>query len=277
MGSRVATRLRNAGHDVIVYNRSPEPADALRDAGAQVASSPRAAAEAADVVLAMVTDDEASRSVWCNPEHGAIAGLRTGAMAVESSTLSLAWTAELGELVATRGASFVDAPVAGSRPQAEAGELIYLAGGRDEDVARVRPLLEPVAAAVHHLGPRGTGMAMKLVVNALFGAQVAALAELLTVVRGAGLDERRALDLLGGMPVTSPAMKGVGALIASRSYGPMFPIDLVAKDLRYALAAAEQLGVALPATAAVARAYEHARRQGFGSDNIAGLAQLYDR
>ncbi|HUH05443.1 MAG TPA: NAD(P)-dependent oxidoreductase [Kofleriaceae bacterium] len=277
MGSRIAARLRGAGHDVVVYNRSPEPTEALLEVGARVAATPRAAAAEADLVISMVTDDEASRVVWDARETGALNGLRAGALALESSTLSLAWTTELATRVGQRGAAFLDAPVAGSRPQAEAGQLIYLVGGMPEDVARVRPRLAPISEAVHHLGPVGAGMAMKLVVNALFGAQVAALAELLGIVRGAGLDERRMLELLGDLPVTSPAMKGICSLIASRSYGPMFPIDLVAKDLQYALAAAADFGAELPATTAVARAYEHASRQGFGADNIAGLAQLYDR
>lgn len=277
MGSRIAARLRGAGHDVVVYNRSPEPTEPLLAAGARLATTPRAAAAEADLVISMVTNDAASQEVWGASETGALNGLRPGALAVESSTLSLSWTTQLAARIRQRGAGFLDAPVAGSRPQAETGQLIYLVGGSSDDLDRVRPLLAPISAEVHHLGPIGAGMAMKLVVNALFGAQVAALAELLALVRGAGLDERRMLEVLGDLPVTSPAMKGIGSLIASRSYGPMFPIDLVAKDLRYALAAAADFGAELPATTAVARAYEHASRRGFGGDNIAGLAQLYDR
>jgi 3-hydroxyisobutyrate dehydrogenase-like beta-hydroxyacid dehydrogenase len=249
----------------------------LLAAGARLATTPRAAAAEADLVISMVTDDRASREVWGAPETGALLALRSGALAIESSTLSLSWITELAARVGERRAGFLDAPVTGSRPQAETGQLIYLVGGSHEDLARARPMLAPIAAEVHHLGPIGAGMAMKLVVNALFGAQVAVLAELLAVVRGAGLDERRTLAVLGELPVTSPAMKGIGSLIASRSYGPMFPIDLVAKDLQYALAAAADFGAELPATTAVARAYEHASRKGFGADNIAGLAQLYDR
>jgi 3-hydroxyisobutyrate dehydrogenase-like beta-hydroxyacid dehydrogenase len=127
MGSRMAANLLKAGHAVTVWNRSP--AKTLVTAGAQLAASPKAAAQGADFVIAMVRDDDASRDLWLSPETGAFAGLSQGAVAIESSTLTANWARTLGEEAKQRGLTFLEAPVAGSRPQAEAAQLVYFVGG----------------------------------------------------------------------------------------------------------------------------------------------------
>ncbi|MEM7786339.1 MAG: NAD(P)-dependent oxidoreductase [Bacteroidota bacterium] len=187
MGARMAARLLAAGHAVNVWNRTPERAAPLVDAGARLGASPRDAASGAEVVISMVTDDAAARAVWTGPE-GAVFGLGPGAVAVESSTLTPAAVAELAEAVTEAGAVFLDAPVAGSRPQAEAGALVYLVGGDAQAVERVRPLFDVLGGAVHHVGPTGQGAAVKLAVNALFATQVAAVAELLAMLQASGVD-----------------------------------------------------------------------------------------
>src|SRR5579871_3889552 len=133
MGSRMALRLLRAGHSVSVYNRSPGPLRDLLAAGPPRGKTPPATAEGAGIVIAMVRDNEASHAVWCDETHGALKGLGAGAVAVESSTLTAAWVKELGSRVHKTGAGFLDAPVIGSRPQADAGQLIHLVGG-DADI-----------------------------------------------------------------------------------------------------------------------------------------------
>ncbi|WP_438031201.1 NAD(P)-dependent oxidoreductase [Sorangium sp. So ce233] len=275
MGSRMASRLLDAGHELIVYNRSAERAAPLVDRGARRAASPKEAAAGAGVVISMVTDDEASRAVWLDPERGALGGLGAEAIAIESSTLTLDWVRELAEHVGRRGARFLDAPVVGSRPQADAGQLVYLIGGAPETVDAARDVLGVLGAALRHVGLAGSGAVMKLVVNALFGIQVAALAELLGVLRGAGVDRAQALELLGALPVTSPALRGAGALIAADRHEPMFPIDLVEKDFRYALALARDVGASLPTAEAVRRVYAAAQSAGHGGQNIAAVSRIY--
>ena len=274
MGTRMAHRLLSTGHPVTVYNRSSERAAPLVEAGAALAQSPRDAAAASDVVVAMVTDDAASRAIWTGKD-GALAGLQSGAVAVESSTLTPGWITELAGLAAERGASFLDAPVAGSRPQAEAGALVYLVGGEASALDRVRPVLDATGGAVHHVGPTGQGAVLKLAVNALFAVQVAAAAELLAFARASGVDEARAAEVLGAVPVTSPAAKGAMGAIVGRQFAPLFPVDLVEKDLRYAVDSAETLGAELPTTAAVRGVFERASTSGYGGDNITGVAQLF--
>jgi 6-phosphogluconate dehydrogenase (decarboxylating) len=154
MGSRMAANLLKAGHAVTVRNRSP--AKTLVTAGAQLAASPKAAAQGADFVIAMVRDDDASRDLWLSPETGAFAGLSQGAVAIESSTLTANWARTLGEEAKQRGLTFLEAPVAGSRPQAEAAQLVYFVGGDAAAAARAEPILKAMGSAIHHVGPTPT-------------------------------------------------------------------------------------------------------------------------
>ncbi|MDX1420408.1 MAG: NAD(P)-dependent oxidoreductase [Rubricoccaceae bacterium] len=275
MGARMAARLLDAGHPVIVYNRTPERAAPLRDRGATVADSPRAAAEQADVVVAIVRDDEASRAVWL-ADDGALHSLRESTVAVESSTVTPGWARALGEAVAERGAAFLDAPVLGSRPQAEAGALVHLVGGDAAALARVEGVLRVLGQAVHLVGPTGAGAAMKLAVNALFAVQTAALAELIPTLARHGIAPAEAVEVLNALPTASPAARRVATGMTTRAFAPNFPIHLVAKDLRYAAATASEAGVAAGVVAAAHAAFAEADRQGYGGDDLIGVVQLHE-
>ncbi len=274
MGSRIAARLLDADYAVTVWNRSPGPAADLARLGATVAHSPRAAAEAGELVLAMVRDDDASRDVWDGPD-GALAGLRSGAVAVEMSTLTPDRARQFAAAVAGRGARPLDAPVVGTRPHAQAGTLTVLAGGQAEALASARPVLDAVAGAVHHVGPSGAGMAAKLAVNALFAVQAAAVAEVLAALAAQGLAPSAAAALLASMPTASPAAARLGTMMAEGATAPNFPIALVAKDLGYGRALTEAAGVASDVVAAAEQAFLRAERAGLGDADIAAIAQLY--
>ena len=179
MGSRMAKRLLGRGDQVRVWNRSPGPAEALAREGAAIAATPRAAAQDADVVVSMVSNDGAARAVWLDDETGALGGMKAGALAMESSTVTPDWIAELGRAAALRGVDLVDAPVSGSRPQAEGGQLVFIMGGEAAAVARAKEIAAPMGAAFPHVGGSGCGARMKLAVNLLLGVQVACLAEIL--------------------------------------------------------------------------------------------------
>lgn len=273
MGTRIAGRLLNAGHTVTVYNRTPENARPLLAQGAKFAAKPKAAAAQADVVIGVVTDDEASKSIWCDPQTGAAQGLRPAAIAIESSTLTLAWTQELASKIERCGAMFLDAPVVGSRPQAEAGTLTYLVGGQADACERVAPIFQAVGKDVLYLGATGRGMAMKLAVNALFGIQVAAVAELLGLLDKQDIAPDAAIACLSQLLVTSPAAVLAGQLMVAEQHAPLFPIALVEKDLRYLLATTTQPEAAVPTTAAVYEVYRQAIAEGYGTHNITGVAQ----
>ncbi|HEY8877096.1 MAG TPA: NAD(P)-dependent oxidoreductase [Roseateles sp.] len=269
MGARMAARLVAAGHDVVGWNRSPGPLQPFHAQGGRVAASPREAVAGAGVVFAMLRDDEASRSVWLDADNGAAAALHDDAIAVECSTLSPAW---IEELAAKLSVPLVDAPVAGSRPQADAGQLIFMAGGSEEAVQRVTPLLKHMGSEVHAVGDNGSGCALKLAVNSLFAAQVAMMAEQLTALSNQQVALPVALAALKAMPVTSPAAAGAAAAMLAEAYAPLFPVQLMAKDLGYALQAA---GQRLPLTESILARFQAASEAGLGDEHVVALHKLY--
>ena len=276
MGSRMARRLVDAGHSVRVWNRTPAAADELVRAGAATAATPREAARDAELVITMVADDSAARSVWLDPENGAARGLRPGALAIESSTVTIHWIRELGRSVAAGGAELIDAPVAGSRPQAEAGQLIYIVGGDASAVERARPTLAPLYSAYHHVGALGQGATLKLAVNAFFAAQLSAIAELLGFLSKSGFEEKAVVETLAAFPTMAPGLAGAARLMANRRIAPMFTIDLMKKDLGYALEAGAEAGAALPMIDAAAAVFARASAQGQGAANISAVRLSYE-
>lgn len=274
MGSRMAARLVAAGVPVTVWNRTRERAEAIE--GAAVAPTPRAAAEAASVVLSMVRDDGASREVWLDPTQGALAGLGEEALAVECSTLSLPWVSELAGAFTAAGRAFVDAPLAGSRPQAEAGKLIFVLGGEEDDCARLTPVLAPMAGAVHRVGATGAGATLKLMINAMLATQLGVMAELIGFSRRAGIDPALAVQIIGETPVCSPAAKVSADAMVAGAWAPAFPIELVAKDLGLLARSAQAYDAQVPMAERAGDVYARGLSQGLGGDNITGIVQLYD-
>lgn len=275
MGSRMAAVLLQAGHQVTVWNRSPEKTWPLVEAGAMAATSPRAAVAAVDFAISMVRDDGASDYVWLDPEVGALAGLSKHAIAIESSTLTVAWVRQLAQQFHQREIAFLDAPVAGSRPQAEAAKLIYLVGGAHNIVEQATPILMTMGGAVHHVGETGHGAMVKLMVNTLFGVQVATLGELLSMAKNCGLNEAQVADVIAATPVCSPAAKAAAKAMVARKFAPLFPIELVEKDFSYSLALAHASSSQPTIIETAQGVFSQAVEQGYGGDNITGIIQLY--
>ena len=272
MGSRTALRFLRAGHQVNVYNRSPGPRHDLVAAGATDGKTPRLAAKGAEIVIAMVRDVEASRAIWSDELDGAVKGLDVGAIAIESSTLTPDWVRELGAEVRTAGANFLDAPVVGSRPQADTGQLIHLIGGDADCFDRAKDALTAISGAAHHVGPVGAGTTLKLAVNALYGIQVAAVAELLAMLRSSDGNMAAMTEALASLPITSPAAKVALALIQAGSDAPLFPIDLIEKDFAYAL---DRGDAVLPMTKAGHACFSRAKAEGLAALNVTAIARLY--
>ncbi|MCQ8186637.1 NAD(P)-dependent oxidoreductase [Parvularcula maris] len=274
MGSRMAARFVEAGYGVNVWNRSAGAGCPLEAKGAICHPSPAAAARNADLVFSMVRDDAASEAVWLG-EAGALSAMRADAVGIECSTLSVPHVRRLAERFKAAGRAFLDAPLAGSRPQAEAGSLIFFVGGEADDLDRARPALGAMGSAVHHAGGHGAGATVKLMVNALFGAQLAMMAELIGLAERSGIDPARSVEIVGTTPVCSPAAKLASEAMLAGAFAPAFPIDLVAKDFDLAEASARAAGARVPVTKASGGAYREAVRQGYGEDNITGIMQLY--
>ena len=274
MGRRVIQHLVKAGHAVTVFNRTASKLDELKALGVTTAETPELAAQGADVVFSMVRDDEASKAIWLGAA-GALKALKPGAVAVELSTLSPAWVKELALSFKTTDHSFLEAPVLGTLPQAEQGTLIYLVGGAADTLEAVQPLLELSGSAIHPIGEHGQAAAMKLAVNTQFAAQVTIWAETLVLLSEQGIAKNQAVELLATLPTTAPALKVGGQLIAAENYTPLFPIDLVEKDLAYTQQVGKAAGQSLPLIEAVHSLFKQAKEAGYAEDNIVGIAQLY--
>jgi len=272
MGSGMAANLLKADFSLSVYNRTTAKAQALIDAGAQLASTPAEAAKGASVIISMLADDAASREVWLG-KNGALDAARKGAILVESSTVSPAWIAEFAELAEQRRVDLLDAPVTGSRMQAEAGQLSFLVGGKETALEALTPVLKAMSKEIVHLGPVGSGAKMKLINNFLCGVQVASLAEGLAWIEHSGLDRDKALSILKTGAPGSPLLGAISARMISQNYTVNFLLKLMTKDLLYAQNEAAQSNVDLK-TAEVARSlFEAAIARGFGDQDMASVIE----
>lgn len=280
MGGGMAARAVGLGVPVAVWNRSRAKAEALAAEAApakvRVAATPREAAEGADVVFSMVADDPASRSVWIGPD-GALGGVARGAVLVESSTVSPAWIEALAGDAAGRGCTLVDAPVTGSRSQAASGQLLFLVGGDAEVVERLRPVLAVMSRAIVHVGPTGSGARLKLVNNFLCGVQAVALAEAIALIERAGLDRDVATKVLAEGAPGSPLVKTVGLRMTESDYALHFGLDLMRKDLSYAIDDASRFGLELATAAAARDRFARASAAGYGRSDFSAIAESVRR
>lgn len=273
MGARMANVLLNAGHEVAVWNRTVARGAALAEAGARHSADIASALEGAQIAISMLRDEAASRAVWLR--DGGLDALDRGALLIECATVSPAWIAALEAAAEARGTRLLEAPVLGSRPQAEAAALIFLLGGDEGDLAEAAPLFADMGGAQHHCGPLGRAAALKLAANALFTVQVATLGELLGYLTRSGYDVEQAVAVLGALPVTSPAAKAAVAGIQARAFAPQFPIELVEKDLACIEGAAKHLQADVPIAQAALAVYREAMTAGRSKQNITAVAAAY--
>jgi 3-hydroxyisobutyrate dehydrogenase len=275
MGSRIAARIADAGHDVTVWNRSPDAAHQLAaSTPVHIAPTARHAVATAEVAISMVTDDDASRSLWLDPDGGILAAMPTGSIAIEASTITPSLAVELATAATTARVGFLEAPVVGSRPQAEAGALFVLVGGDESVLDGARPVIDTYAGAIKAVGAPGQAATMKLAINGLFGIQVAAYAEIFGLLTGTGMEPEAVAAMLSNLPITSPGLQRILGLFASRDFAPNFPVALVAKDFRYLQELATSAGAEAPITGAAATVYTSASDEVAGLD-IAGIATNY--
>jgi len=268
MGRGMAARLIDAGHDVCVYNRTPEKMVALAEKGARVATRPAAAVDGAEVVIAIVADDGASRDIWTGSE-GVLAGSPApDAVMIESSTLSQTWVLELAGAVAEAGYAFLDCPVTGGPDGAEAGSLTLLLGGDDAVIERAWPTLQAYATRKIRFGDIGAGTAYKVMVNLMGAVQGAALAEGLVIAEKAGLDLKVVADALSSGAVASPHVKYLTSRMAAGDHGDVyFSLGLRWKDADYGLRLADDVGASTEISKAARALYEESLGDFTGDEN----------
>ena len=275
MGSRQAANLARAGHELTVWNRTREKADAwAAEHGGAVADTPAEAARAADVVISMVVDGAQVEDVLLRDGDGAVHGAREGALFVDMSTIAPADTRRIGAALAERGIAFVDAPVTGSAPKAEDGTLTIMAGGGDDAVGRAWPLFEVMGEKVVHAGPLGHGEAIKLINNAVAAVNAATLAQALVVGEHLGLDLDRLVEVMGAGSGNSTMLALKATPMRERDYAPLFKLEHMLKDVRLCLAQAEEAGTPFQIATLAEALYSAGAAAGFGEQDFAAVMEV---
>ncbi len=273
MGGGMAHRLLSANFPLTVYNRNREKCVPFADAGAFVAASPREAASRSEIVLSMVGDDVASRNIWLG-ENGALAGARSNAVLIESSTLSGDWIQELAAEAAEHGCRFLDAPVTGTKPHAASGELVFMVGGSAEALDAARPVFSVLGRDVAHLGAVGSGSLMKLINNFVCGVQAASFAEAVSMIDAGGLDRAKAVSILTGGAPGSGIVKRIADRMAADDFTPNFALRWMAKDIAYAQGDASKKGISLQTAAAALSVFQRAIAEGYGDEDFSAVSKV---
>ena len=254
---------------MIGWNRTPGKARDLVAQGLTLAPSPRAAAEGAEAVFTMVTDDAALRAVMLGPE-GVVAGLGAGAVLVEMSTVSPVVVRELEAPVSARGASLLDVPVSGSTITVEQGQASFIVGGEPAALQRIRPWLLAMGTAVTHVGPLGLAKTMKVATNLGLAVQMLAFSEAVLLAEKAGIARERAVEALLKSVIASPMVKYRGPFVLGQmSSDAWFKVPMIQKDLQLALDQGRAAGVPLPLTSVAQEWMTSARGLGLGDYDFA--------
>ena len=272
MGIGMAKNLLKAGFPLAVYNRTRAMAEPLAAEGARIAETPADAARDADVILSMVSDDNASRYIWTD-ERGALSGSKAGAVLVESSTVTPEWVAELSALAGKQKFDLLDAPVTGSRLQADEGQLTFLVGGDPAALERARPVLAAMSKDIVLLGQSGSGARMKLINNFLCGVQVTSLAEGLAWIERSGLDREQALKVLKSGAPGSPLLGAISDRMVAATYEVNFLLSLMSKDLQYAQTDAASLGIDLRTAKTAEARFTKAAELGYADKDMSAVIE----
>src|SRR5271154_4086736 len=275
MGQRMARRLLGSGFRLIAYDHTSSKTKELVASGAISAPSLQELAKKSEVVVSCLPNDEAVLSVYQGSD-GVLAWVKPGAIVIEMSTVSPETSRALHLLGKARGIEVLDVAISGSTPAAEQGTLTLLGGGNAKIFDACQPIFSAVAKQYFHLGPSGSGTTMKLVVNALLGLNMQAIAEAVAFGEKAGLDRRLLLEVLAKTAVVAPAHQNKLIRAEHNDYSPQFPLKLMNKDFGLILDKASELGVPMPATAA-AHQINAARAAGNGDEDFSSVISEMER
>ena len=277
MGAAIAARLIEAGHDVVVWNRTPEKAKAVT--GAKIAASPTELAQNSEVVISILTDAAALNAVYNGPT-GLLQGDVAGKLFIDMSTVLPAAEVAIAGAVRGKGAAFVECPVGGSTGPARQGKLIGLMGAEPADAARARPILEQLCRRLEHAGPIGSGSVLKFTINLPLMVYWQALGEALAMARSVALDPERLMDLLsdtsGAANVLKVRAPGIASMLKGGSAGAVtFDVDSAIKDMQSMLAEAKSRGIELPLVERTLACYQETKQQRSGSAEISTVSAYW--
>ena len=278
MGSRQAANLRRAGYELTVFNRTRERAEAwAAEHGAAVAADPAEVAARSSVVITMVVDGAQVEEVLLG-DRGALhgAGDREGLLFVDMSTIAPGTARALAGAVRERGHAFVDAPVTGSSPKAEAGTLTIMCGGEDADVARAMPLFEAMGEKVVHAGEAGQGQAVKVISQGVTAVNCATLAQALVLARQAGVDAEALLDVMEGGSADSTMRALKGRRMLDHDFTPLFRLAHMLKDVELCIAVARAAGGSFPFAALSGELYGAGMGRGLAEQDFAAVLEVIE-
>jgi len=276
MGSRVVKRLLDAGHHVTGYNRTRSKAQWLLEAGMEWGETPRAVAESSDIVLSMVTNTSALRSVVEGPD-GLLAGLKPGKVYMDMSTVSPAFSQGLAKQVAAMGASMLDIPVSGSVITLEEGKLSIMVGGDEAVFEKMKPILLDIGAKATHVGPNGLAVTMKIATNLSLAVQMLAFSEGVLLAEKSGIKRETAVEVLVNSVIASPMVKYRGPFVLGMPEEAWFNVNMMQKDMNLALELGRQLDVPLPTTAVTNEFLTAARGLGLVEQDFAIVFEVLAR
>ncbi len=276
MGSRVAKRLLDAGHTVTGYNRTKSKAQWLIDTGMKWSDSPRAVAEASDVIFSMVTNTAALHAVALG-EDGILAGLNRGKVYVDMSTVSPAASRELAKQVAAKGAAMLDSPVSGSVITLEQSQVSLMVAGDATVFEKIKPILLNIGPKVNYVGENGLAVTMKIATNLSLAVQMLAFSEGVLLAEKAGIQRETAVEVLLNSVIASPMVKYRGPFVLKLPDEAWFDVNMMQKDMNLALELGHQLDVPLPTTAVTNEMLTAARGMGFAKEDFAVVFEALAR
>lgn len=276
MGVGMATNLLRKGYTVVVYNRTPGKAGDLITLGATELDSPSAVANASDIVITMISNDAAIRDVYWGV-NGVFAGARSGITLIDSSTISPALAKELAAQAESIGASFLDAPVTGSKPAAEGGTLVFMVGGPSDTLDSVQDVLLAMGRKVIPMGANGSGSIAKLAHNTIVGINVVALAEGMAIAASGGIDGSKFVELVQSGGAASKAAELKGAKLLEGNYDVQFSLELMLKDLRLSSVLSDSLNVPTPLLEASKSLFQVGDSMGLGALDMCSVGQAYEQ
>jgi 3-hydroxyisobutyrate dehydrogenase-like beta-hydroxyacid dehydrogenase len=273
MGAPMARHLLANGHEVTVHNRTREKELPLAEAGASRAASPAEAACTAEAVLTCVSDTPDLEAVVLGP-GGVAETLPAGGVVVDCSTVSPSATAAIAEQLLERGIGMVDAPVSGGSEGAERGTLTIFVGGREDDVAKARPVLEAFGSRITHLGPPGSGQTAKAVNQVMIAGTYATVGEGIALAEAAGLPLDRLVEALSAGAAASWVLENRSGNMINQTYPLGFRVSLHRKDLGIAVDESRRLGLDLAVSELVAGQEDELVAEGHGDEDVSALARL---
>jgi 3-hydroxyisobutyrate dehydrogenase-like beta-hydroxyacid dehydrogenase len=273
MGSRMVKRLLEAGHTVTGFNRTKSKAQWLLDLGMKWADSPRAAAEAANVIFSMVANTSALRAITSG-ENGILAGLGPGRIYVDMSTVSPAAIRDLAAQVAAQGARMLDAPVSGSVSTLEEGKLSFMVAGDREAAQQIEPILKDIGPKVTYVGSSGLAVSMKVATNLSLAVQMLAFSEGVLLAEKSGIARETAVEVLLNSVIASPMVKYRAPFVLKMPDEAWFDVNMMQKDLLLALEMGRELDVPLPTTAITNEMLTAARGLGLEKKDFAVLFEV---